>query len=451
MAERKATPHNWETERALLGGLLLDPGQLVEVRERVTAPDFHKPAHESLYALMCALAETGQTPDTTLVLDEIARRSMSDACGGAGYVAGLPGACPSVENLQTYAHRVHDHAMRRRLVLAAEKIIDEVHDGQKPTQELLDVAERSVFEISQLSGQRDWHALSIVVDEQLLELQERARHPGEVTGIPTGFTDLDKKLAGLHSGQLIILAARPAMGKTAFVLNVALHAAQRGGVAVGIFSLEMARHELVGRMLTSEAMVHASNVRTGKLQEEDWRRLMEAGERLRTLPIAIDDMSGLTISQLRSKARRLKSEYPGLGLIIIDYLQLMTGTGGSKESREQVISTISRGLKILAKELGIAVIALSQLNRSLETRPNKRPIPSDLRESGAIEQDADVIMFIYRDEYYNPDTTPDKGIAEIIIAKQRAGETGTVKLTFIGEHTAFRNHTDREGPVGGYY
>ncbi len=451
MAERKASPHNWETERSLLGGLLLDPDQLVEVRERVVAADFHKPAHEALYALMCELADAGQLPDTTLVLDEIARRGVAEAVGGAGYVAGLPGACPSVENLQGYGQRVHDHAVRRRLLLAAETVIDEVHSGRKPTQELLDTAEKSVFEISQLSGSRDWHPLSTVLDEQLEELRRRAEQPGDVTGVPTGFIDLDRKLAGLHAGQLIILAARPAMGKTAFALNIALQAAQRAGAAVGVFSLEMARQELVSRMLTSDAMVDGMRVRTGKLDDEDWRRLLVSSERLRELPIAIDDMSGLTISQLRSKARRLKAEYPDLKVLIIDYLQLMQGPSGSRESREQIISAISRGLKILAKELEITVIALSQLNRGLENRPNKRPIMSDLRESGAIEQDADVILFIYRDEVYNPDTTPDKGIAEIIIAKQRAGEIGTVRLTFVKEHTAFRNHTDRDGPVSGYY
>jgi replicative DNA helicase len=450
VAERKASPHNWETERSLLGGLLLDPDQLVEVRERVTAADFHKPAHEALYALMCELADAGQLPDTTLVLDEIARRGVAEAVGGAGYVAGLPGACPSVENLQGYGQRVHDHAVRRRLLLAAETVIDEVHSGRKPTQELLDTAEKSVFEISQLSGSRDWHPLSTVLEEQLEELRRRAEQPGDVTGVPTGFIDLDRKLAGLHAGQLIILAARPAMGKTAFALNIALQAAQRAGAAVGVFSLEMARQELVSRMLTSDAMVDGMRVRTGKLDDEDWRRLLVSSERLRELPIAIDDMSGLTISQLRSKARRLKAEYPDLKVLIIDYLQLMQGPSGSRESREQIISAISRGLKILAKELEITVIALSQLNRGLENRPNKRPIMSDLRESGAIEQDADVILFIYRDEVYN-EATADKGVAEIIIAKQRAGEIGTVRLTFVKEHTAFRNHTDRDGPVSGYY
>jgi replicative DNA helicase len=445
VAERKASPHNWETERALLGGVMLDPSQLLEVRERVASADFHRPAHEALFALLCELADAGQSPDTTLVLDELARRGNAEKVGGAGYVAGLPAACPSVENLGTYASRVADHAVRRRLVLAAQTIIDEVEAGEKPTTDLLDVAEREVFALSQATGARDWHAISTVVDEQLMEIQTRAERPGDVTGIPTGFTDLDRKLAGFHPGQLIILGARPAMGKTAFALNLALAAATRGGVAVGVFSLEMSRHELVGRMLCSDGRVDAGRVRTGRLSQDDWRRLMDAGERLHSLPIAIDDTSGLTVGQLRSKSRRLKSEHPNLGLIVVDYLQLMQGTGGAKESREQVISTISRGLKILAKELGITVVALSQLNRGLESRTDKRPMASDLRESGAIEQDADVIMFIYRDEIYKEDS-PDKGIAEIIVAKQRGGETGTVKLAFQGEFTLFQNLAPGHGP-----
>ncbi len=450
MAERKASPHNWETERSLLGGLLIDPDALAEVRERVDADDFHRPAHAVLYRLLCELSDARQKPDITLVLDEMERRGISDSAGGVAYVVELPAACPSVANLDSYAARVHDHAVRRRLQLAAQAVIAEVQAGEKPTADLLDSAEQSIFAVSKLSGPQDWHPLSEVVGEQIDIIRQRAENPGAVVGIPTGFVDLDRKLAGLHPGQLIILGARPAMGKTAFALNIALSAAQRGGVAVGIFSLEMSRQELVGRMLCSEARVDAGRVRTGQLDpDDDWRRLLDASERLHGLPIAIDDQSGLTVGQLRSKARRLKSLYPDLGLIVVDYLQLMQGTGGSKESREQVIANISRGMKILAKELQITVLALSQLNRGLESRTDKRPMASDLRESGAIEQDADVIMFIYRDEHYKPDTA-DKGIAEIIISKQRGGETGTVKLAFLGEFTLFQNLAARPDAGGGY-
>jgi replicative DNA helicase len=437
--DTKNLPHNWETERAVLGGVLLAPERLLEVREVLKAEHFHRPAHQHLFQLICDLADRGAVPDVTIALDEVERRGEAERVGGIAYVVSLPQACASVDNVETYARRVVDYAVRRRLALAAMEIQESIQEGAKEVQELLDGAERSVFEISNLSGPRDWHPLSGVLDEQIMEIQRRASMPGEVTGIPTGFIDLDKKLAGLQKTDLIILAARPAMGKTAFALNLALSAALQGGVAVGIFSLEMSRHQLATRMLCSQARVDAGKVRTGNLDpNEDWRRLTEASEALHALPILIDDTPGLTITQLRSKARRLKAEYPNLGLIVIDYLQLMVGTGGAKESRENVISNISRGLKILAKELQIPVIALSQLNRSLESRTDKRPLPSDLRESGAIEQDADIILFIYRDEVYNADS-PKKGVAEIIIAKQRSGPIGTVELAFRGEFVLFQN------------
>ncbi|MFZ5478048.1 MAG: replicative DNA helicase [Myxococcota bacterium] len=374
-------PHNLETERSLLGGLLLDASQLGDVREKLKPDDFHRPWHQTLFRVMGEMSDAGITPDPTTVLDELERKNLTESCGGAAYVLGLPGACPSVENVEKYAELVKKHALRRNLHLAAQSIIEEVQRGEKDTDALLSESERLIFEIAQLSGPRDWHPLSVVVDEQMMAIQERSRRPGDVTGVPTGFVDLDRMLAGLQRTDLIVLAARPAMGKTAMVLNLALNGALRGHVAVGIFSLEMSRQQLVQRMLCSQARVDASKVRTGHLDpHEDWRQLVEAAEQLHALPILIDDTPGLTITQLRSKARRLKSEHPDLGLIIIDYLQLMQGTGGAKESRENVISTISRGLKILAKELEVPVIALSQLNRSLESRTDKRPLPSDLRE-----------------------------------------------------------------------
>lgn len=931
VAKNKARPGNWETERSLIGGLLLDPTQFHEIREHLNPADFADARHEKLFGRMSEMSAANQPPDPTMVLDELERRGELDDCGGAAYVLGLPQACPSVENLKIYAQRIKDHAVRRNLHDAALKIIEDVQSGEKETSQLLDGAEQAVFQLSQLGGPRDWHALSEVIDQQMMEIQNRAAHPGEVTGIPTGFADLDRKLSGLQKTDLIILAARPAMGKcldaaseivladgsvrtieaivrtgearlqslgtdwrfheaaasafvddgvkpafrvatrsgrtvsttlshpfltaegwkplaeievgtavavprrlavfgteemracevallayligdgclvdgspeftntnerilgdfveaveafggvetriervggraptvvvrgdasliaarrtafgervaarvaevgrtrrdvaaavgvsagsvtnwaagatvpddatfatlcadlgvdpdalapggvaaarangpnaltrwldghglwgkgardkfvpdavfrlrkpllarflnrlfatdgwatvlasgqpqvgfastserllrqvahlllrfgvvgsikrkalpdghaawqidvtdavslrafvdeigifgkeeavrdvaraldvrephagrdvfpaalwdriarakgaeswaslarradvagwanlhvgkrglgrdrlarlalavgdaelcamaagdvifdevvsieplgarqvydltvpgthnfvandvcvhnTAFVLNLALNAAERGGVAVGVFSLEMSRHQLATRLLVSKSRVDATRVRTGQLDpHDDWRRLVQAAEELHALPILIDDQPGLTITQLRSKARRLRAEHPNLGLLIIDYLQLMQGTGGAKESREQAIANISRGMKILAKELEIPVIALSQLNRSLESRTDKRPMPSDLRESGSIEQDADIIMFIYRDEVYNQDS-PDKGVAEIIIAKQRAGPIGTVKLAFIGQHVLFQN------------
>ncbi len=436
----------------MLGGLMLAPEQLLQVRESIKDEDFHRPAHQHLYSLMCALADAGISADTMVLLDEIERRAEAERVGGVAYVIALPQACASVDNLEAYGRRVKEHAVRRQLLLAARQIEADIQEGVKDLNSLLDGAEKSVFEISNLSGPKSWHPLASVIDEQILEIQRRASNPGEVTGVPTGFTDLDRKLAGMQKTDLIILAARPAMGKTAFVLNLALNAALKGGVAVGMFSLEMSRHQLATRMLCSHARVDASLVRTGNLDpNEDWRRLIEASEVLHALPILIDDTPGLTITQLRSKARRLKAEYPNLGLLIIDYLQLMQGTGGAKESRENVISNISRGLKILAKELDVPVVGLSQLNRSLESRTDKRPMPSDLRESGAIEQDADVILFIYRDEVYTKEASTKKGIAEIIIAKQRSGPIGTVELAFLDKYILFQNLAGPSDVPGGYF
>ncbi len=450
-AEPKGLPHNWETERAVLGGVLIAPERLLEVRERLKPEQFHRPAHQHLFQLVCELADRGSVPDISIVLDEVERRGEAERVGGIAYVVGLPAACASVENLEAYALRVVDYSVRRRLMIASLEIQEAVQEGTREVSELLDGAEKAIFEISNLSGPRDWHPLASIIDEQILEIQRRTENPGDVTGVTTGFIDLDKRLAGLQRTDLIILAARPAMGKTAFVLNLALNAALKGGVAVGMFSLEMSRHQLATRMLCSHARVDASAVRTGALDPNgDWVRLTEAAEVLHSLPIHIDDSPGLTITQLRSKARRLKAEHPNLGLLIIDYIQLMQGSGGPKESRENVISNISRGLKVLAKELDVPVIGLSQLNRSLESRPDKRPMQSDLRESGAIEQDADIILFIYRDERYNPDS-PKKGVAEIIIAKQRSGPTGTVELAFIDKHLLFQNLA-RPGEVpNGYF
>ena len=436
----------WETERALLGGLLLDPSQLLEVSERIGADAFSRPPHECLFRLLAEMKEQGVRADIVTVIDEIGRRKAEDY-DGIAYVAALPNACPSVENLVTYAERIRDASVRRRLIDAAAHIQDVVKNDPKDLPTLLDEAERAIFDISQLSGRSDWHPLSEVIDEQFEAIQERGRAPGAVTGVSTGFYDLDRMVAGFHKGTLVILAARPAMGKTALALNMALAAAQHG--PVGIFSLEMSRQELASRMLCSKAEVDAGRVRTGQLDSADWRRLTQGVEDLHALPIEIDDTPGLTIAQLRSKARRLFTKRRGLSLVIVDYLQLMVGSGGAKESRENVISNISRGLKILSKELQVPVLALSQLNRGVEARTDKRPLPSDLRESGAIEQDADVIMFIYRDDFYNPES-PDKGLAEVIIAKQRAGATGTVKLVFDGKYTLFRSYADPSMTPGGY-
>lgn len=446
----KGAPHNWETERSLLGGILLDSRQVPDLLERVAAEDFARPSHQQLFRILVEMQERHGAVDIVSLLDEVERRSDLGDLGGASYLAALPSACPSVDNLMVYAERVREHAVRRRLLEAAQAIVEEVKGGSSDLASLLDGAEKRVFDVSQLSGSRDWFPLSLLVDEEMRTIEERAAVPGDITGVPTGFVDLDRMLAGLHPSDLLVLAARPAMGKTAFALNIGLHAARKSNVGVGIFSLEMSRQQLATRMLCGEARVDASRVRSGQLDAEDWRRLGEAAEQLHRLPIFIDDTPGLTIAQLRSKARRLRTECPELGLVVVDYLQLMSGTGGTRESRENAVSAISRGLKILAKDLGVPVLALSQLNRSLESRTDKRPMPSDLRESGAIEQDADVILFIYRDEVYNDDS-PDKGLAEIIVAKQRNGPIGRVKLAFLGQFTLFQNYASHVPGGDGYY
>ncbi len=433
-------PHNAETERSLLGGLILDSRQIGDVSGRLVAEDFARPAHQRLFTLLGELVARDRVADLVSIVDEVERRGELDQVGGLSYLLALPGACPSVQNVPIYAGRVREHAVRRRLQLAAEAIIEEVQLGASDLPTLLDGAEKGVFAVSQLSGNTDWTRISTVVDEQMAEITRRAEAPSDLTGVTTGFIDLDKKLTGWQKGDLIILAARPAMGKTALALNFALYAAQRAGVGVGVFSLEMPKEQLVTRLLTAEARVDASRVRTGQLDPiEDWPRLGRAAEALHELPIFIDDSSGLTIASLRSKSRRLRAECPNLGLLVVDYLQLMEGSAGPKESRENIISGISRGLKLLAKELKIPVIALSQLNRNLESREDRRPLPSDLRESGAIEQDADIILFIYRDEVYHPDDSPDKGVAEVIIAKHRAGAIGKVRLAFQSQFTLFQN------------
>lgn len=430
--------YNWEIERSLLGGLMLDGTQLTTTRELLVAADFHRPQHGALFELLAALSERGKAADVATVMDDIGQRDAFEAYGGAAYVAALPNACPSVENVSDYAERVRAHSVRRRLSMACLAVHAEVRAGELGLIEQLDSAESQIFAVTRLAPVTALHVASELVDQELRVLQALYANPGAVTGIPTRFVDLDRMLAGLQPSDLIILAARPAMGKTAFAMQLAMEAA-RAGHATGVFSLEMSRGQLTRRMLSSESRTDASRMRTGRLDVDDWRRISEAAERIYDLPIVVGDTPGLTIMQLRAKARLMRSRFPSLGLIVVDYLQLMSGPGGTRETREQAIAGIARGLKVLAKELNIPVVALSQLSRAVESRTDKRPIPSDLRESGAIEQDADVILFLYRDEYYDPNSA-DKGLAEVIVAKQRNGPTGTVKLAFLGQYTMFQNY-----------
>ncbi|MBX2800457.1 MAG: replicative DNA helicase [Myxococcales bacterium] len=436
-------PQALEAERSLLGGLLQQPELLLPVNEILQPEDFYRPEHGALLKLLLQMQSKGESIDLVTVADRISREDQAQRFGGVAYVTELPESVPSTANLPHYAEVIKDKSTLRELIRAGRDLVERAYVQPEEVSELVEEAAKAFTGIGQGSNRRSWQQISLIVDEELLRIEKLGDSDGTTTGATTGFIDLDKKLAGLQGTDLLILAARPGMGKTALALNIAQNVALIEKRAVGLFSLEMSRGQLVTRMMCCHALVDAGKVRTGTLDTEDWERFLDASEHLRQASVHIDDTPGLSIGDLRTRARRLKAEQPDLALIVIDYLQLMKGDD-PRASREQQISSISRGLKGLAKDLGCAVMGLSQLNRGVESRQDKRPLVSDLRESGAIEQDADVIMFIYRDEYYNADST-DTGLAEVIIAKQRNGPTGTVKLAFQGQYTRFDNYLEDEG------
>ncbi len=440
-------PQSLEAERAVLGGLMLDPEQVLPIAENLCPADFYRESHQHLFEVIVKMAEGGEPVETVAVCEKVAAAGTADQAGGLDYVQRLADNVPSTQNLDYYAEIVRERSVQRRLIFSVGEIAEKARGGDQPLSELLDYAESSVFAVTQESAGADWEQLSQVVDTAFMDIQARAEQGSDVTGTPTGFVDLDRLLAGMHRSDLVILAARPSMGKTALALNIAANAAM-AGAGVGIFSLEMSRAQLATRMLCAQARVDAQKVRTGFLsRERDWPRLTDAAEVLYGLPLYIDDSPALNITQVRSKARRLKSLNPALRLIVLDYIGLLVGD--NRVSRERQVAEASQGLKALAKELDICVLALSQLNRGVEMRDNKRPRLSDLRESGSIEQDADVIMFIYRDEYYNKENSPEPGVAEVLVEKQRNGATGRVKLAFQGIYTRFENLALDPG-VGGY-
>jgi len=429
-------PQSPESERAVLGGLMLDPERLSDIADMLEPGDFYREAHQKLFRLMLDMARKGEPCDALAVFERAAEDA--DAFGGHAYFTALPDGVPSTENLEYYAAIIQRRALARRLVEAGKLIADKALEDPDEPVELRDFAEATVFVVTQTRQSSTWSTMAQLAPQRWAHHVAAHEDPDSVSGMPTGFTDLDTKLAGLKPTKLYILAARPAMGKTSLALDIARNVAL-SGVGVGIFSLEMGKSEVVDRQLCSHGKVNAGRMRTASLTGDDWQRLQESTEALAALPVYIDDTPALTLMQLRSKARRMKRADPGLGLIVIDYIGLMQGSGRRGESRQEQISEISRGLKLVAKELDIATLALSQLNRGCEQRPNKRPLLSDLRDSGAIEQDADCVMFIYRDEVYNPETTTEPGVAEVIVAKQRGGSTGTVKLAFLGQYTRFEN------------
>jgi replicative DNA helicase len=431
-------PQSPEAERAVLGGLMIESGYLSDVAECLQPKDFRRDAHGFIFRIMLDMLERGDKIEMLSVVDRLVSIGREAEAGGVAYVSALPDQVPSTENILYYAGLVREASVRRRVIEAAEGLSERARDGSVELSELLDGAQTSIAAITDTQAVEGWYGLEELLHEEGERITRLVESPGVATGLPTGFPDLDQVLHGWQPTNLVIVAARPAAGKTAMALNMIRHVAGTPAgdplVAVGIFSLEMGRRELVTRLLQAEARVDATGLHTGYLTEEEQLALHEASQRLAPLQIQIDDTPGLTAIQLRNRARKLKARFPNLGLIVVDYIGLMSGD--LRLSREQQVSGSSRILKGLAKELGITVICLSQLNRTLEHRPDKRPMLSDLRESGAIEQDADIVLFIYRDELYNKETTCP-GEAELIIAKNRSGATKVVRLAFVGKHTRF--------------
>ena len=433
----KMPPHDVEAEQAVLGSMLTDQDAVVDAIEVLKAEDFYREDDKYVYEAMCNLYIRGEPVDIITVKSELTSMQKFEEVGGIEYLATLPDKVPLVANADKYIKIVEEKAILRKLIKAAEEIQGLGYEQGEEIDNIMDQSEKKIFDIMQGKNQKGYTPIKDVLVETFADLEKLYNQKEPITGIPTGFTDLDYKTAGLHESDLILVAARPAMGKSAFALNIASYAAVNAKKPVVIFNLEMSKSQLVNRILCSEAMVDSNKIRTGKIDEEDWVKLATALGPLSEAPIYIDDTPGISMAEIRAKCRKLKIE-KDIGLIVIDYLQLITGSGKKNASREQEISEISRSLKILAKELNVPVIALSQLSRAAEARQDHRPMLSDLRESGAIEQDADIVMFIYRDDYYNPDSEK-KNIAEIILAKHRAGSTGTVELLWMGNYTKFAN------------
>jgi replicative DNA helicase len=443
----KVPPHSIEAEQSLLGALLLDNQAFDRVADLVTGEDFYRDDHRRLWRHIARLIEAAKPADVVTVSESVEASEDKDKTGGPAYLGALAQNTPSALNVRRYAELVRERAVQRRLAQVATGIAEEaLNPGGKEVGQLLDEAESRIFQIAESGARRDQGLLEI--KPVLAKVFERIDHlyhqdnPSDVTGVPTGYTRIDQMTSGLQPGDLVVIAARPSMGKTALALNIAEHVAVDNGLPVAIFSMEMSSTQLAMRMLGSIARVDQHKMRTGKLNDKEWGDLSDAMAKLHETPLFIDEGGALTALEVRARARRLKRQYSKLGLIVIDYLQLMAASSHG-ENRATEISEISRSLKAMAKELDVPVVALSQLNRAVDQRPDRRPVMSDLRESGAIEQDADVIMFIYREVVYKPDLPEDqRGLAEVIIGKQRNGPIGTIKLTFLGQHTRFENYQD---------
>ncbi len=443
VAQLRIPPHSIEAESSVLGGILLDNAAWDRVGDLLVDGDFYRFEHRLIFGAIAALVNASKPADVITVYEHLQNQGKGEETGGLSYLNSLAQYVPSAGNIRRYAEIVRERSILRKLVGASDEIATNAFNPMgRPVAEIVDEAEQKIFNIGEQGSRmkQGFQGMDTLVVALLDRVQEMADNPNDVTGVPTGFYDLDRMTAGFQAGDLIVLAARPSMGKTALAINIAEHVALNEGLPVAVFSMEMGAAQLAVRIVGSIGRINQSNLRTGKLTDDEWPRLTEAIEKLRNISLHIDESAGLTSTELRASARRLARQCGKLGLIVVDYLQLMSGSGGSnEENRATEIGEISRGLKMLAKELKCPVIALSQLNRSVETRTDKRPMMSDLRESGAIEQDADIIMFIYRDEYYTKEACKEPGVAEVIIAKQRNGPTGTVKLAFIKPITKFES------------
>lgn len=431
----RTPPHNIEAEQAVLGAIFLEQEALVTATEIITSGDFYRPAHQRIYKVMVELGERGEPVDLVTVTAELDNRKQLEDVGGVTYLTDLANAVPTAANVEYYCRIIEQKAILRQLIRTATKIVTDGFNQSEDLGNLLSDAERNIMQISQKRSRGGFQHIKDVLMEAYERIEVMSTSKGEITGIPTGYPDLDKMTSGLHASELIILAARPAVGKTAFALNVAQNIAARAGMAVAIFSLEMGAAQLVMRMICAEGNIDAGKMRTGYLDEDDWRKLTMSIGTLSKAPVYIDDTPGVTMPDIRSKCRRLKAEQGELGLVLIDYLQLISGKGDGA-NRQQEVSEISRSLKLMARELNCPVIALSQLSRSVESRQDKRPMLSDIRESGSIEQDADIVAFLYREDYYDKETE-EQNVIEVIIGKQRSGPTGTVKLAFLKEYNKF--------------
>lgn len=434
-------PHSVEAEQSVLGSILLDKDAMISVSETLMPEDFYKEAHRVIYECMLKLYNNQSEIDLITLADELRDQGYLDDIGGIAYITSLSTIVPTTSNIKYYINIVKEKSISRQLISAANDIINLGYDSSTKVEDVLENAEKKIFDISQERTTNDFQPINQVLTETLSMLEKLYEEKSDVTGLTTGFRDLNKKINGLQRSDLLLIAARPAMGKTAFALNLVQNAALKGNASVAVFSLEMSKEQLVQRMVAAQSSVELKKIKTGTLAANDWPRITDGMAVLSGAKIHIDDTPGIKISELRSKCRKLKIE-KGLDLVLIDYLQLMEGEGHN-ESRQQEIAKISRSLKILAKELDCPVVALSQLSRAPEQRADHRPMLSDLRESGSIEQDADIVMFLYRDEYYNPDTER-KNIGEVIVAKNRHGETGTVELVWFGEIQKFADKMREE-------